>query len=383
MANVTVELGRRTYDVHIGRGLLTQVGVIARQAAGADGRTAFVITDSNVGPLYAEPVRAGLKAAGYAVAEAAFPAGEPNKTLETYVGLFDQIFAAPVPPDRQSLIVALGGGVVGDMAGFVAATLLRGVRLIQAPTSLLAMVDSSVGGKTGVDHAAGKNLIGAFHQPRAVVIDIDVLRTLPAVETASGLVECVKHGVIRDAGLIDFIQEHAGLLTRLPDAKAPPASPPGGGEVCAELIERNVRIKAEVVAADEREAGVRAHLNFGHTIGHAIEAVAGQRPGAGGEYLRHGHCVALGMVAANRIAVRRKLLHTAAAIRVEELLGQLGLPTRRADLSADELLTIMRRDKKAHGGALRFVLAKALGDVDVCADVTDEEIREAVAYLGG
>jgi len=366
MRTIPVALGDRAYPVHIGPGLLDEVGATARKAA--RGRTAYVITDTHVGPLYAERVTASLAAAEYAVETATFAAGEPHKTLATVSDLLDRILTAPTPPDRASVIVALGGGVVGDVAGFVAATLLRGVSLIQVPTSLLADVDSSVGGKTGVDHPTGKNLIGAFHQPRAVCIDTDVLATLPAIELASGLAECVKHGVIRDASLLTWIEGHADALGAR-DANS-----------LSELISRNVAIKAAVVTADERETGVRAHLNYGHTIGHAIEAVEAFTPEDG--YLRHGHCVALGMVAANHLAVARDRLSEEQAQRVEDLLVTLGLPVRRIGGDGEKLLAIMRHDKKSRGGAIRFVLPSGwLGRVDIHADVTDEEILAAINYL--
>ena len=368
MMTVRVELGRQAYDVLIGPGLLEAVGPTARACAA--GQSAFIITDSNVGPLYADRAAGSLRAAGYTVHVASFPADEPHKTLATASSLFDDLFAAATPPDRSSVVVALGGGVVGDVAGFVAATLLRGVPFIQAPTTLLADVDSSVGGKTGVDHAAGKNLIGAFHQPRAVCVDTRVLATLPAAELAGGLAECVKHGIIRDASLIDWLEQHAGSLR------------PDSAEPLGELIARNVAIKAAVVAADEREAGERAHLNFGHTIGHAIEAERGFG-GAGGDYLRHGHCVALGMVAANHIAVGRGRLTEQDAQRIEALLGRLHLPVRLAGLDADHLLAIMRHDKKSHAGRLRFILpARRLGAVQVVDDVSEAEIRAAIEYIG-
>jgi len=371
MRTVPVELGSRSYQITIGRDLLGRVGDMT--SAVARGASAYIVTDSNVGPLYADTVSGSLADAGYATAVATFPAGEPNKTLATISDLFDLIFASPTPPERGSVVVALGGGVAGDMAGFVAATLLRGVRFVQVPTSLLADVDSSVGGKTGVDHATGKNLIGAFHQPRGVFIDTDALATLPSIELASGMAECVKHGIIRDLSLIEWIEQHAGGLMG------------GDPDLLGELVARNVAIKAAVVAADEREAGERAHLNFGHTIGHAIEAVAGFESGGDEQdYLRHGHCVAMGMVAANRIAVGRDLLADTDAARIEALLKALNLPTRREGLAAPALLDIMRRDKKVRGGTIRFVLpARALGRVDIHADVTDAEILDAIEYSSG
>ncbi len=371
MRTVPVILGERSYDITIDGGLMTRIGPLTRAAAA--GGAACIITDTNVGPLYAVAATESLAEAGYAVSVATFAAGEPNKTLATYAALFDQIFAAPSPPDRNTVIVALGGGVVGDMAGFVAATLLRGVPFVQVPTSLLADVDSSVGGKTGVDHAAGKNLIGAFHQPRGVFIDTAALATLAPVELASGFGEIVKHGVIADPAMLEWIETRAAALVD------------GDAELLGELIGRNVAIKAAVVAADERESGVRAHLNYGHTIGHAIEAVAGFEAGeSAGDYLRHGHCVALGMAAVNHIAAARGLLAADEVARVEALLERLNLPTRRANLDGPGLLEIMRRDKKVRAGVIRFVLpAGKLGAVDVYDDVTDNEILAAVDYLSG
>jgi 3-dehydroquinate synthase len=280
------------------------------------------------------------------------------------------------------------------VAGFVAATLLRGVNFVQVPTTLLADVDSSVGGKTGVDHAAGKNLIGAFHQPKVVLIDPGALATLPGVEISSGMAECIKHGVIRDAWLLGWIEKNADKL-RAGDAQA-----------LAELISRNVTIKAAIVAADEheRDRGPRSHLNFGHTIGHAIEAACGfgaaplslngrgwpagpgegaaQGKSAASDYLRHGHCVALGMVAADQIALSRGLLPADEAARVESLLARFDLPVRLSGLSADALLATMRHDKKARTGRLRFVLpAVHLGTASVHDDVLESEIRAAIEYL--
>lgn len=368
MKTVPVELADRSYPIWIEPGLLGKLGPLVRQAIG--GSSAIVISDSNVAPRYAARAQGSLASADYPVHVATFPAGEVHKTLGTIGALFDQIFAAPTPPDRQCVVIALGGGVVGDVAGFVAATLLRGVSFVQVPTTLLADVDSSVGGKTGVDHPAGKNLIGAFHQPRAVVIDPSTLATLDRAELIAGLAECVKHGVIRDADLVGWIESHAEALIDRHDAG-----------LLAELIERNVRIKAAVVAADERESGERAHLNFGHTVGHAIEAACGFAGRYTVGFLRHGECVALGMVAANHIAQRRGMLAAADAERIERLLIRLQLPVRRSGLDLDELLHVMRHDKKSRNGVPRFVLARGVGRVELCDDVTEDEIAAAVRHL--
>jgi len=359
---VPVDLGRRSYDVRVGPGLLGELG---EAIAGMDGVTsAAVVTDSNVGPLYGKRAVDAIEVAGTAATRIDFPAGEANKTLATLSQVLDALFAATPPVDRSTVVVALGGGVAGDLAGLVAALALRGLRFYQCPTSLLADVDASVGGKTAVDHPAGKNLIGAFHQPAGVMIDVETLTTLPRCELIGGLAECVKHGVIRDASLLDYIEANAaGIL----------ACEPG---VMTELIARNVAIKAAVVAADEREAGERAHLNFGHTIGHAIEVLAGY-----GE-LSHGQAVSLGMVAANHIAVARGLLDGRDAERIERLLGKLELPTRRPGLDAEEIRRIMQHDKKTLAGRVRMVLPAKLGAANVFDDTPPQAVDKAVAYLG-
>jgi len=360
---VRVELGRRSYDVRIGAGLLGQLGSAVADVG--EVRSAVVVTETTVGPLYAGRAVESLKSAGLSASAIEFPAGEVNKTLSTFSRVIDALFAVSPPIDRSTVLVALGGGVPGDLGGFVAATALRGLRLFQCPTSLLADVDASVGGKTAVDHEVGKNLIGAFHQPVGVLIDVATLRTLPPRELAGGLAECVKHAVIRDAGLLEFIEDQADALLAV------------AADVTTELIARNVAIKAGVVAADERESGERTHLNFGHTIGHAIEARGGY-----GE-VSHGEAVSLGMVAACRLAVGRGLLEDEAAARVEELLGRLALPVRRPGLDADEIWRIMQHDKKALGGQVRMVLPVMLGAVAIFDDITPHAVRDAVAYLGG
>ena len=356
---VPVHLGERSYQVHVGPGLLDSLGRTAAELPRA--RAAAVISDDTVAPLYADRTIKALSEAGLAAEPLTFPAGEPNKTLAAYGKLFDALFAIDPPIDRDAIIVALGGGVVGDLAGFIAATALRGLRFLQCPTTLLADVDSSVGGKTAVDHAAGKNLIGAFHQPAAVLIDVETLRSLPDAELANGLAECVKHGVIRDAGLLDEIEANLDAL-HARDA-----------DFLTKFVARNVAIKAAVVEEDEREqTGARAHLNFGHTVGHAVEALAGY------EGLRHGEAVSLGMVAECAVAVSRGLLPAADADRVRALLERLGLPVRRAGLDADAVWQVMLRDKKNRGGNVRMVLPTALGTVNLFDDIRPEEIREAI-----
>jgi 3-dehydroquinate synthase len=359
---VRVELGPRSYDVRVASGLVDALGGAVASLGSVS--SAVVISDTNVAPLYAERAVNSLTKENVPAHLLTFPAGEPHKTLQTYGGLLDGVLGLQPPIDRDCVIVALGGGVVGDVAGFVAATALRGLRVVQCPTSLLAGVDSSVGGKTGVDHPTGKNLIGAFHQPSAVLVDATTLRSLPAAELGNGLAECVKHGVIRDPELLDFLESKADAILSV------------GEEETVELIARNVAIKATVVAADEREAGVRAHLNFGHTVGHAIEVLVGY------DRMPHGKAVALGMVAANRMAIRRGLLRAEDAQRIRALLERLGLPVQQGGLDAEKVREVMQHDKKTRGGRLRMVLPTGLGSVEVFDDVTTEEVRDAVEALG-
>lgn len=366
---IGVNLGKRSYDVTVGVDLLSGVG----QRVAALGRysSAAIVTDSHVGPLYADTLRQSLSAAHLAAHVLEFPAGEEHKNLSTYVDLVNRLLGLRPAIDRRSLIVSLGGGVASDLGGFVAATALRGLDFVNVPTTLLADVDASVGGKTGVDMAAGKNLVGTFHQPKAVVIDSALLASLPQAELISGLGECVKHAVIRDESLLDFLSAQAGKIL-LADA-----------DVLAELIARNVAIKAAVVSADEREAGERALLNLGHTLGHAVETAAGY--GA----ISHGQAVCLGMAAACHISAGRKLLTAQQVRRVTDVLAQLHLPSRFADLpslpeqarQAEHLKPILLHDKKALAGVVRFVLPVALGKAAVFSDVTGSEIDAALAML--
>lgn len=361
MRQITVDLGARSYDVRVGAGQIAQLGAVTADLGGVS--RAVIISDSTAAGLYGEAAAGSLAAAGLAETTISFPPGEANKTLATYGRLLDDLLGLAPAIDRDCVVVALGGGVPGDVAGFVAATVLRGVRVVQCATTLLAAVDSSVGGKTGIDHAMGKNLIGAFHQPRAVVIDVETFRTLPAGELVNGLAECVKHGVIRDEGLLSFIEDNAEAIS---DCDC---------DVMEELVAQNVAIKAAVVSADERETGQRAHLNFGHTIGHAVEVFVGY------DRIAHGQAVALGMVAANHLAVSRGLIGGGDAERVEALLGRLGLAVRFEGLDAGEIWRIMQHDKKVRAGRVRMVLPTALGAVDIYDDITPDQVAAAVAAL--
>lgn len=370
---VPVELAERSYDVSIGPGLLGEVGsIIARTAGERISKRAVVITDSTVHQLYCSAVQDSLNRADFKADCIDFPAGEEHKNIRTYEVVMNSLLSLEPPIDRRSVIVALGGGVVGDLAGFVAATALRGIDFVNVPTTLLADVDAAIGGKTGIDAPTGKNLIGAFHQPRAVIIDPTVLKTLPAGQMGNGLAECVKHGIIRDTSLLDFIEENAEKIFSF-DA-----------DILTELIARNVAIKSAVVAADEHEAGQRAHLNFGHTIGHAIEAAGGYG------LVSHGQAVSLGMVAACHIASRRGLIGVQDTQRVESVLKKLSLPVRFTDLpplpeevyDIGHLQDFIARDKKASLGRPRFILpAGQLGKVDIFDDISEEEIEQAVATL--
>ena len=330
-----------SYDILIGRGLLTRLPALLRDACPAV-RYA-VITDSHVEALYGGQIVAALQDAKLPVELLQFPAGEWNKTRETWAALADRMLALEL--GRDCAVIALGGGVVGDVAGFVAATYLRGVPYVQVPTSLLAMIDSAIGGKTGVDVPAGKNLLGAFHQPALVVADLDVLASLPVAQLAAGMAEAVKHGVIADAAYFGFLEgEHRAVLAR--DA-----------DVLERVVSRSVEIKADVVAADEREAGRRATLNFGHTVGHAIEATSKFA-------VLHGEAVAIGMAYEARLAEALAIAERGTGERIRGALERYGLPLELPDPAAvPELLAAMQVDKKARAGTLRFALPRAIGSM--------------------
>lgn len=358
---VRVELGERSYDVRVGEGLLAQLGQTLAAMPGVTG--VVVVADSNTAPLYGASAIETIAASGLPVTLLEFPAGEEHKTLATIGLLFDGLFATQPPVDRNTLIVALGGGVPGDMAGFLAATALRGLRWLQCPTTLLADVDASVGGKTAVDHPAGKNLIGAFHQPSGVLIDVNSLKTLPARELRGGLAECVKHAVIADRQLLEFIEDNIGKITAC------------DGQAMTELVYRNVSIKARIVSADERESGERALLNFGHTVGHAIEALAGYGT------ITHGEAVSLGMVAACRLAVMRGLIEEELEQRISDVLFRLGLPIRWNALDIEEIWKIMLHDKKTRGGQVRMILPVMLGQAAVFGDISPDAVKKAIEVL--
>lgn len=351
---IEVGLGDRSYPIYAGPGALDDVG---RAAADKGFRPPVaVIADDTVGSLYAPRVMHSLGEAGLESFAATFPAGETSKNLKTLASLYDKLAERRV--ERQSGVIALGGGVAGDMAGFAAATWLRGVPFIQVPTTLLAQVDAAVGGKVGIDHPSGKNLIGAFYQPRAVVIDTLTLKTLPRRQILAGLAEVIKHGVIRDAELFAKVDE---WLEKLLDADE---------TVYGEIVPWNCRIKARVVEQDEREGGLRAILNFGHTVGHAVEAVLGY------ETLLHGEAVAIGMLAEAELGRRLGVTPPDAVDRLRTLLVKAGYPLEKPAVGTHALIEAMYLDKKVQKGVPRFVLPEDIGKVRVAPVERMDLVRE-------
>jgi 3-dehydroquinate synthase len=357
---VQVRVEGEPYPVLVAPGLLRDAGPQLRRLSKS--AKAAVVTDSHVAPSYLAPLCESLASAGFETIDAVLPAGEDHKTLADLLPVYDRILAAGV--ERSTPVIGLGGGVVTDMAGFVAATVLRGVPLVQVPTTLLAMVDASVGGKTGVNHAVGKNLIGAFHQPSAVLIDPAVLKTLPERELRGGLAECIKHEIIRDAEGFARLEENIHQARSL------------DLDYLSELVAHNIAIKARVVEADPFERGERAHLNFGHTFGHAIENVSHY------EY-SHGESVALGMAAASHLAVSLGMLDDPSRRRIVALIEKTGLPVRGLTLDVNQVVEAMRFDKKVKSGRLRFVLPDRIGHVVIRDDVPVEAVTRAVEALRG
>jgi 3-dehydroquinate synthase len=357
---VPVRLSDHSYTVDVQPGLLRDAGRRLRQLSKAN--RVGVLTDTNVGPSYLPLLRESLGESGFDVIYTAIRPGEDHKSLTDLLPVYDKFLGARL--ERSTPVIGLGGGIVTDMAGFVAATILRGVPLVQIPTTLLAMVDASVGGKTGVNHAVGKNLIGAFHQPVAVLIDTEVLRTLPARELRSGLAECIKHDIIRDAEGFERLERDIGRALRLDI------------DYLTDLVAHNVAIKARVVEADPFERDERAHLNFGHTFGHAIETVMEYR-------YTHGECVALGMAAATFAAVRLGMFAEADRKRILAVIEKAGLPTKAADLPIEGVIGGMSFDKKVRSGKVRFVLPDRIGHVVIRDDVPADVMRAAVESLRG
>lgn len=358
MRTLTVELGDRSYPIYIGQSLLDNAELLTRHV---DSRQVMIVTNETVAPLYLERVQAAL--AGRELAIVILPDGEAYKTMDSAMTVFDGLLFRRF--SRSAHLVALGGGVIGDLTGFVAACYQRGIPFIQIPTTLLAQVDSSVGGKTAVNHPRGKNMIGAFHQPKCVIADMTTLDTLHARELSAGLAEVIKYGLIRDPDFFDWLEAHIdGLMGRDP-------------ELLAQAVERSCLNKAQVVAADERESGERATLNLGHTFGHAVETGLGY-----GEVL-HGEAVAIGMCQAADLSRRLGWLTEADVKRIEQLLARAGLPTVPPDaLDADAFLEHMAVDKKNVEGELRVILLKQIGRATLPMPVEITRLRETLAIYG-
>ena len=356
MQTVRVELGDRAYPILIGRGLIGSAESFLPHLKTA---TVAIVTNTTIAGWYLRPLATMLGASGVRVVEVILPDGEEHKQWQTLNRIYDALLGARC--DREVTLIALGGGVIGDLTGFAAATYLRGVPFIQVPTTLLAQVDSSVGGKTGINHPLGKNMIGAFHQPRAVIADLATLDTLPPRELRAGLAEVIKHGFIRDAAYVDFLEHSmAGLLAHDADA-------------LAHAVRRSIEIKAEVVALDEREGGLRAILNFGHTFGHAIEAAMGY-----GVWL-HGEAVGAGMVLAAGLSERMGLFDAGSAARVRALVAAAGLPVAPPDIAPARFVELMALDKKSSGGKLRYILLEGMGRAVVRGDVPDSLVLQTLA----
>ena len=358
MHTLHVELGERSYPLYIGRDLFADRELLRRHVGGSQ---VVIVSNDTVAPLYMDRLREALDDRK-TVTEIILPDGEQHKSLETLSSIFDRVMTDN--HNRTTTFIALGGGVVGDMTGFAAACYQRGVNFIQIPTTLLAQVDSSVGGKTAVNHPLGKNMIGAFFQPQAVLIDTQTLQTLPPREFAAGMAEVIKYGLISDASFYRWLLEDMPRLLAREEA------------ALAEAIECSCANKARVVAADEREGGVRAILNFGHTFGHAIETAQGY-----GSWL-HGEAVAAGMMMAMRLSAARGQVTQEEVVQLETLLRQVNLPVAPpAEMSAEQFLELMGRDKKVVDGRLRLILLRAIGEAEVVDDVSPEELVTLIEGL--
>ncbi len=372
--DVKVDLGDRSYPIHIGSGILGTLGESCK-AAGLKGKC-LIVTDEHVAPLYGKQVFQSLEKAGFKPALEVLPAGETTKNQTQLLNLYSK--AAAHGLDRKCFMVALGGGVIGDLTGFAAASWLRGIRFVQVPTTLLAMVDSSVGGKTGINIPEGKNLVGAFHQPELVLMDLDTLKTLPPREFAAGMAEVVKTGIIWDSEFFQTLEKSAGIFPDL-----------------GKIVARCCEIKAEVVGLDEREGGLRGILNFGHTLAHAIENVADEREGglrgilnfghtlahaienvAGYGQFLHGEAVAIGMVYAAHLSVALKGLSVEESARIEKLLARLSLPLGVSGMEWKEIRAVMAVDKKTVGGLTKFVLVDRLGHAEFGCEVPEKLLEE-------
>jgi 3-dehydroquinate synthase len=356
MKEIFVDLGKDSYKIIVDKGILNQVGTLISKVISP--RKAIVVTDKIVEPLYGKIVLDSLSECKFDVKLVSLALGEEQKSLAKAEELYEHLFDYEM--DRKSLIVALGGGVLGDLAGFVAATFMRGIPFVQIPTTLLAQVDSSIGGKVAVNHPRGKNMIGCFYQPKAVFIDTDTLRTLPKQEITAGMVEVMKYGMIKDAAFFEYIDKHLSEILEL-DADA-----------LEEIIYNSCKTKAHVVELDEKEQGIRAILNYGHTIGHALEALTSYKK------YRHGDAVAMGMIYVTKIAISMKLADETVLKRQESLFLKLGLSLKDTELDPHDIVSKLYQDKKTIAGKLRFVLPTRIGNVIIDDSVSEQTILNAL-----
>ncbi|MFC2001358.1 3-dehydroquinate synthase [Chloroflexota bacterium] len=356
MRKVKVKLGNNSYEIRVGAGLLTQAGHWLKEA-GFSGKL-VIITDPTVNSLHGEALKQSLTKEGFNVTVLLVPEGEDQKSLETAGRLYEELTNCYT--ERMTPVLALGGGVIGDLAGFVAATYSRGVPLIQIPTTLLAQVDSSIGGKVAVDHGQLKNKIGAFYQPRLVIADTDTLRTLPAEELANGLAEVIKSAAIRNQEFFTYLEGNIDRIKSLDEA------------ALEEIVFQSAIIKAEFVEKDERDLGLRSILNYGHTIGHAIESTSDFK-------LAHGQAVAIGMLAAARISNRMVILDKDEIVRLKNVIEQAGLPTEIPNLKIEDIMEAMRHDKKVLRDKIRFVLLKSIGNVFITDEVNPSLVEQVLA----
>ncbi len=357
MQNLFVNLDKNSYNISFHEDFLTLPKVLTDINAP---KKLFVITDSNVEKLYLGEVLDILNKSGFDTGYFSFPAGEENKNLATIQSMIQSMMKHGM--DRKSLVLALGGGVVGDMAGFVSSIYMRGVDFMQIPTTLLSQSDSSVGGKTGVDFEGYKNLVGSFHQPKHVYINVATLKTLPEREIISGLGEVIKHGIIKDKEFFGFLENNQDKVKKL------------SLDTLIEMTKTNCSIKADIVSKDERESSVRAYLNFGHTIGHAVESLS--------EFLlSHGECVGLGMISASYISYKRGYIDETDFFKIIEILKSYGFKTKTDISNYDKILSLMKKDKKNLNGKIRFVLPIKIGEVKIFDDVSESEIIESLNII--
>ena len=358
MKTLEVNLGNRSYPIYIGTDLIDQASLFS---ACEKASSIYIVSNTTVAPLYAERLTKTLNTFGKPVRTIVLPDGESYKDWKNLQLIFDDLLKFGA--DRQTILVALGGGVIGDMTGFAAASFMRGIRFIQVPTTLLAQVDSSVGGKTGINHPLGKNMIGAFHQPAVVIADLNTLKTLPPRELSAGLAEVVKHGAIADVQFLDWIEANAGVLLACDT------------DAMGHAVLRSCEIKSAVVSADEREGGIRATLNFGHTFGHAIEAGMGY-----GEWL-HGEAVGCGMVLGADLSRRLNYISDADVQRLTKIIRSMNLPITPPKFGADRYMELMQVDKKTEGGQIRYVVLEKIGKA-LIQSVADTQVIETLSATG-